>query len=90
MSELVEQWHKLLSRVDDLELRQRALLFFGIVVVLYVAWAHLLMDPLDARRRTLTSQVNQTRAEIDSLNAEIGRLARGRGDHSSRRRGNAR
>lgn len=80
MKDLVEQWQKLLSRVDDLELRQRALLFFGIVVVVYVAWSHLLMDPLDARRRTLTSQVNQTRAEIDTLNAEIGRLARGRGE----------
>ena len=80
MKDLVGQWQTLLSRVDDLELRQRGMLFFGIVVVLYVAWSHLLMDPLDARRRTLTSQVNQTRAEIDSLNAEIGRLARGRGE----------
>ncbi len=80
MTELLEKWRKLLSRVDDLELRQRGLLFFGIVVVLYVVWSHLLMDPLDARRRALTSQVNQTRAEIDTLNAEIGRLARGRGE----------
>ncbi len=80
MTELVEKWQKLLSRIDDLELRQRGLLFFGIVVVLYVVWSHLLMDPLDERRRALTSQVNQTRAEIDTLNAEISRLARGRGE----------
>ncbi len=79
MNKLVAQWQLLLSRVDDLELRQRGLLFFGVVVVLYVAWAHLLMDPLDARRQALTSQVSQTQAEIDTLNAEIGRLARGRG-----------
>ncbi len=79
MNELVAKWQLLLSRVDDLELRQRGLLFFGVVVVLYVAWAHLLMDPLDARREALTSQVSQTQAEIDTLNAEIGRLARGRG-----------
>ncbi len=79
MNNLVAQWQQLLSRVDELELRQRGLLFFGIVVVLYVAWAHLLMDPLDVRREALTSQVSQTRADIDTLNAEIGRLARGRG-----------
>ena len=79
MNNLVAQWQLLLSRIDDLELRQRGLLFFGIVVVLYVAWAHLLMDPLDARRKALTAQVSQTQAEIDTLNAEIGRLARGRG-----------
>ncbi len=79
MNSLVARWQQLLSRVDDLELRQRGLLFFGVVVVLYVAWAHLLMDPLDVRRQALTSQVSQTRAEIDTLNAEIGRLARGRG-----------
>ncbi len=80
MNQVVERWQRLLSRVDDLELRQRGLLFFGIVVVLYVAWAQVFMDPLDARRKTLSSQVGQARAEIDNLNAQIGKLARSRAD----------
>ena len=37
MKNLIAQWQLVLSRVDDLELRQRALLFFGVVVVLYVS-----------------------------------------------------
>ncbi len=80
MNQLVERWQQLLSRVDDLELRQRGLLFFGIVVMVYLVWAHLFMDPLDARRKTLSSQVSQVRAEIDNLNAQIGKLARSRVD----------
>jgi MSHA biogenesis protein MshJ len=46
---LGETLKRLAERVDRLSLRERGLLFGGAIVLIYIAWQTLLMDPLSAR-----------------------------------------
>jgi len=75
MKDLPARWHGLLIRVDNLELRQRSLLFVGLIVVFFALWQNLLMGPLEARRQRLSGQVSQLRADIGAIHGQIGRLA---------------
>ena len=75
MKDLPERWKGLLTRVDNLELRQRSLLFVGLIVVFFALWQNLLMGPLDARRERLSGQVSRLRADIGAIHGQIGRLA---------------
>lgn len=75
MKELLARWNGQLTRVDDLELRQRTLLFVGLIVALFALWQNLLMGPLDARRQRLSGQVSQLQADIGAVHSQIGKLA---------------
>lgn len=75
MKDVLARWKGLLTRVDNLELRQRSLLFVGLIVVFFALWQNLLMGPLDARRQRLSGQVSQLRADIGATHGQIGSLA---------------
>lgn len=69
------QWTALVARIDALELRQRGLVLLAVIVVLFVVWDQLLMNPLETRRQSLSNQVGQVRSEIDTLNGSIQDMA---------------
>ncbi len=76
---MLTYWQNLLSRVDNLELRQRGLLLLVLVVLVYALWDNLLMKSLDVRRQSLVSQVSGLHSEIDALHVQIHQLAQRRG-----------
>ncbi len=73
--EIREKWQALMSRIDELELRQRGLLLLTVITVLFLLWDQTLMGPLDSRRQVLGKQVQRIQKEMDTLNASIQKLA---------------
>ncbi len=51
----------LIERIDQLSLRERALIFGGGVALIYVAWQTLLMDPVTARARAAEQRLVEVR-----------------------------
>ena len=49
---------QLLGRVDDLSLRERVILFAGILVVLFVLWDAIFMSPVSLREKN-TQQIGR-------------------------------
>lgn len=64
----------ILERIDARSLRERALLFGGAIILVCLAWQHLLMDPLDARARRAAMQLEESRRQLASLE-QIGSLS---------------
>ena len=56
---LLTRLQPLAERVDRLSLRERALIFGGINIVIYIAWQMLLMDPLNARALNASQHINE-------------------------------
>lgn len=57
-------------RIDALSLRERGILFLVVVLVLYLLWNAMLMAPLEARQKTLLSQITNLRNETTSLDQQ--------------------
>ena len=65
---------QLLGRVDDLSLRERVILFAGILVVLFVLWDATLMSPVTLREKNTQQQIDALHTQINTLNdSKIGR-----------------
>jgi MSHA biogenesis protein MshJ len=54
----------LAERIDRLSLRERALIFGSINIVIYIAWQALLMDPLNARALRAAQQINELNERV--------------------------
>lgn len=66
-----ERLERLRTRIDNMSLRERALLFGVIVVVLFLVWDALLMQPLEAERKAKLARLDQVRAELTAANEQI-------------------
>lgn len=73
-------WQQLALKVDMLSLRERALLFATVVVVLLAAMDSALFEPRVAQEKRLLQQAVQEKAKIASLRAEIQLKAKERSD----------
>jgi MSHA biogenesis protein MshJ len=65
------QLEKLRSRIDELSLRERALLFLSVVVVLFMFWQALFMAPLENRQKKLLMQIGDLRKETSTLEQQM-------------------
>jgi MSHA biogenesis protein MshJ len=61
MATLALKLRPLIERVDQLSLRERALIFGGGVALIYVAWQALLMDPVTFRARAAEQRLAEVR-----------------------------
>ena len=61
--------------IDGLALRERAMIFFAAVALLYAGWDHFLYSPLTAERKTRVSVVTEAGKEIQALNQQMGKMA---------------
>jgi MSHA biogenesis protein MshJ len=59
------------ERLDALSLRERGLVFGAGVVIVYVAWQGLLMDPLAHRAKAAEQRLTEARHKMDVI-AEVG------------------
>lgn len=70
-----EQWQKILEKVDALALRERALLFVMMSVLVITPINMLLLDPLRTKQKTLSQQLKEKQTQIDALQTQLQGLA---------------
>jgi MSHA biogenesis protein MshJ len=69
-------WSQLAARIDDMTLRQRAMLF-ATVSLLVVAAAHVaLIEPVLARQKRLIERVNRDQSQLTAVRAQIESLVK--------------
>jgi len=69
MSAIVDlnaQLKPLLARLEQMSARERGLVFGGLLVLVYLVWQALVMDPLNARVKAAEAQAAQIRQSIRS------------------------
>lgn len=77
---MMDQWKRLTARVNALTLRERFLLFAGVVAVLGAITEVLFISPLREQQKTLVAQIDKKSSDMeiraDEINLEL--LKRGR------------
>ena len=76
MSALKAQWQRLADRVDAMSLRERALIFLAIAIVLIVLVNTVLIDPLLTRHKKLQQEITQTQEKTSAMLAQIQTLVK--------------
>ncbi len=71
MTELKARIEQLRLRIDGMTLRERALLFGAVVIVLFMAWDSLLMAPLEARKEARLARLDTVMGEIEEVNRQV-------------------
>lgn len=67
-------WSIVAARVDDMTLRQRAMLFATVSLVV-IAFVHvLLIEPALARQKSLIDRVNRDQSQLAAVRAQIGSI----------------
>jgi MSHA biogenesis protein MshJ len=77
MDQLKQQFKQLMDRIDALALRERGLLFVGLLAILYVVAANLIFVPMNAEKIRLETQLKGKHNEIQALEAQITAMATG-------------
>jgi MSHA biogenesis protein MshJ len=77
---LADRIKKLHVAVDGLTLRERLMLFAGVLVVAGGLWEALLAGPLEARETILSGQIETARNRLDQLDQAMTLAAQGIGD----------
>ncbi len=76
MSTLKAQWQRLADRVDAMSLRERALIFLAIAIVLIVLVNTMLIDPLLTRHKKLQQEITQTQEKTSAMLIQIQTLVK--------------
>ena len=59
----MEQLKKIAGKIDGLSLRERAIVFIGVIAVLFTVWNSLLLTPLEIEQKKMTANLSQKNAE---------------------------
>lgn len=65
------RWQAQARRIDALTLRERAILFVSMAVVLVAAFDHLVLSPRMTEQRALAMQIRQLARDVDGLRAQL-------------------
>lgn len=65
-------WRLVAGRIDALSLRERALIFWTVLICGLVAGDQLLLEPAQERQQQLVATVRQQSGELDALRAQLG------------------
>lgn len=66
-----EQWRKIADLIDALALRERAMVFVMMVVIVITPINMFLLDPLRAKQKTLLKERTSRQQEIDALQSQL-------------------
>ncbi len=75
-----DYWVKACNSIDDLSLRERAMIFIAAAFVVVSLSEVLLLDPLLARQKMLSSQVIQQQEKMKELHAQMQNLLQAKRD----------
>lgn len=67
----MDKLKQLLARIDALTVRERAIVFVGLIAILFSIWDAMLTAPLANRQNTLNLQLNSKNAERLALNTRL-------------------
>ncbi len=59
----MEQLKKIAEKIDSLSLRERAIVFIGVIAILFTVWDSFLVKPLEIEQKKLVANLNQKNAE---------------------------
>lgn len=59
----MEQLKKIAEKIDSLTLRERGIVFLGLIAVMFVLWDSFFMSPLETEQKNLTSSLNKKNTE---------------------------
>ena len=59
----MEQLKKIAEKINSLSLRERAMVFLGLVAVMFTLWDSLLMSPLAIEQKKVLAEINKKNAE---------------------------
>lgn len=62
---------KFLTRIDELSLRERAIVFGGVLIILFLGWYTWMMEPLMKEEKRLLSELDGKRSQLSTLNAQF-------------------
>jgi MSHA biogenesis protein MshJ len=73
-------WERARTAIDDMSLRERAMIFVAAAFVVIALMNVLLLDPLLARQKMLSAQVGQQQEKMKELQAQMQNLLQARRD----------
>lgn len=73
-------WERARAKIDDMSLRERAMIFAAAVFVLIALMNVTLLDPLLARQKVLSAQVVQQQEQMKGLQAQMQGLLQAKSD----------
>jgi len=59
----MKQLNKLVEKIDSLSLRERAIVFIGVIAVLFSVWDAYLLKPLETEQKSAIAKLNEKNAE---------------------------
>ena len=71
----MEKLRELISRVDNLSIRERGIIFLAVLFILYSAWDSFFMRPMSVKEGKIAVELKQKRAERLVLHARLQQLA---------------
>lgn len=66
-----ERLVQLQTKIDEMSLRERILLFLSLIAILIVIWNSLLLSPLGIQQKKLLSTLGNTQSEIAAMEQQI-------------------
>lgn len=70
-----QYWLALSSKIDGLNRRERMMVFFAALICVLVALNSLLLDPIAARRKILSSEIGTDQTQIQGLRQQLNAYA---------------
>jgi len=70
----MEMLKALQNKIDDLSLRERAIVQFGIIAVIYFMCDLFLLEPLAIQQQRVISEIGQNSAELMELTVQMGQI----------------
>ena len=77
-----EKFRQLNDKIDVLSLRERALVMFGVLCVVYLIWDLLLFEPVLSANRATQKSLDAVELQVSTLEKEEKLLARKQSDDS--------
>lgn len=70
-------WKSLLARIDDMSLRERAMLFASVSLVVILLAYVALLDPVLRKQKSLIDRINRDQNQITEIRTQIERIVKG-------------
>lgn len=67
----MEQLKKIAEKIDSLSLRERAIVFIGVIAVIFTVWNAFLISPLEAEQKKMVVDLNKKNTERMVLNTRL-------------------
>lgn len=74
-----ERWQRVAARIDELPLRQRAMIFASISLALVVLAYVLMIEPVLVQQKRLIDQANRNQSQLNAVRSQIESVLKGQG-----------